>query len=138
MTGLLSIGKTKDTKTFELLDPITEEVLKNADGSPMTITVYGPYASAYALRISEMNRDELNEKASSGETKLTDDEIEDRMLRSAAAKIADWRITIDKDPEPFSVEKAIEVLRQFRYVMFQVLAEVGNTENFFDKSNVNC
>jgi hypothetical protein len=135
--SLLAIGKTKDTKTLELTHPATGEVLKNADDSPMTITIYGPYSSAYYKRIAELNRDALNDKAASGDTKLTDEEVEERMFRDAAAKIADWNITIANDPEPFSVEKAIEVFRDFRYVFFQVLGETGSTENFFDKSNAN-
>ena len=41
---LMNIGTTKETTDVVLYNPVNSEVLRNEDGSEMTVTVHGPYS----------------------------------------------------------------------------------------------
>jgi hypothetical protein len=131
--GLNSIGKIKETTEVELLHPATGEVLLNDDGSPMTITVHGPYSSTYkAINHAQQNKRLMKAQRTGGKMNLTAEEIESSALDLLVKCTEAWNLTLDTEPEEFSQDKARQVYLDHPWVREQVDAVFGDTRAFLD------
>jgi len=131
--GLNDIGVVKDTTDVELTHPKTGETLTNGDGSPMVITVHGPYSKHYkAVAHAQTNKRLMKAQRMGGKMNLTAEEIEAATLEQLVKCTAGWKITLDKEPEKFSEDKAREVYTNMPWVRDQVEAVFGDTRAFLD------
>lgn len=134
--GLKDIGRTKDTTEVELVHPSTGEVLLNGDGSPMTITVYGPYSSHYkSVSNNQQNRRLMKAQRMGGKVNITAEEIEASGLDLLVKCTVSWNLTLDEKPEKFSTDKAREIYTEYPWVREQVDAVFGDTRAFLEKSS---
>jgi hypothetical protein len=133
--SLREIGTVKDTTVITLRHPDSRKPNPiNADGTPMTITVHGPYSARYkaALRARQQAWMADADRATGGLT-LTPDEVEASTKMMLIACIEDWSITIEGDAKlPFSPEAAEQVFAEFPWVYDQVSAAAGSVSNFLD------
>ena len=129
--GLNDIGKVKETTDVELLHPATGEVLLNDDGTPMTITVHGPYSSTYkAVSHAQQNKRLMKAQRTGGKLNLSAEEIEASSLDLLVKCTEGWSLTLDKEPEEFSQDKARQVYLDHPWVREQVDAVFGDTRAF--------
>ena len=131
--GLNDIGKVKETTNVELLHPATGEVLLNDDGTPMTITVHGPYSSTYkAISHAQQNKRLMKAQRTGGKFNLSAEEIEASSLDLLVKCTEGWCLTLDKKPEEFSQDKARQVYLDHPWVREQVDAVFGDTRAFLE------
>lgn len=122
--GLNDIGKFKDTSTFELKHPASLEVLDNNDGSPMTITILGPYSKERKKVDYEVGKDRLN----------SDGDFFDFMEELAIRCTVDWKITLDDDKglEEFSEDVVRQVYKDHPWIVSQVQTALGDASSFLE------
>jgi len=131
--GLNDIGKVKETSDVELTHPATGEVLLNDDGTPMTITVHGPYSSTYkSISHAQQNKRLMKAQRTGGKMSLSAEEIEASSLDLLVKCTESWNLTLDKEPEEFSQDKARQVYLDYPWVREQVDAVFGDTRAFLD------
>lgn len=129
--GLNDIGKIKDTTDVELMHPTTGETLLNDDGTPMTITVHGPYSSTYkSVSHNQQNKRLMKAQRTGGKLNLTAEELEASSLELLVKCTDGWALTLDKKPEDFSQDKARQVYMEHPWVREQVDAVFGDTRAF--------
>lgn len=133
--SLRDVGTIKDTTVVTLKHPATRKPLPNADGTPMTVTVYGPYSARYKAVIREQQQARMGEAVGDALAPLTPDEIEALSDELMVRCIADWHITLEGDePLPYSPEAAEQVIAEFPWLRDQINAAMGNVATFLEPS----
>ena len=133
--GLRSVGRVKDTTVIQLKEPGGGRNFANNDGTPMTITIHGPYSARYKT-VQRLAERELAELARGlGESELGEI-IEKRHRETLLSCIEGWSITLDADPKakqiPFSRETAEEVFLEFPWLVEQVERAFSRVSNFLE------
>lgn len=109
-----------DTSTFEIKHPLTNEVLKKDDNTPMTITVYLPHAKEYKAAVHEQTNNRIK-RSQKGGVLYTSEEIEEATMTLLVKTTKDWAIQLDKKNPKFSFEVCREVYDKLPWVRAQVL-----------------
>lgn len=131
---LMNIGTTKETTDVVLYNPVNSEVLRNEDGSEMTITVHGPYSKKYkAISHAQQNRRLQKAQRTGGKLNLTAEEIEASALDLLVKCVEAWTITIGGEQPAASEAKVREVFEKLPWVREQVDAALGDAQAFLDK-----
>lgn len=131
---LMNIGTTKETTDVVLYNPINSEILKNEDGSEMTITVHGPYSKKYkAISHAQQNRRLQKAQRTGGKLNLSAEEIEAAALDLLVKCVDDWNITLGGEQPNCTEAKVREVFETLPWVREQVDAALGDTQAFLGK-----
>ena len=131
---LMNIGTTKETTDVTLYNPINSEILKNEDGSEMTITVHGPYSKKYkAISHAQQNRRLQKAQRTGGKLNLSAEEIEAAALDLLVKCVDDWNITLGGEQPNCTEAKVREVFETLPWVREQVDAALGDTQAFLGK-----
>lgn len=131
---LMNIGTAKDTTDVVLYNPVNSEVLRNEDGSEMTITVHGPYSKKYkAISHAQQNRRLQKAQRTGGKLNLTAEEIEASALDLLVKCVEKWNITIGGEMPEATEAKVREVFEALPWVREQVDAGLGDTQAFLGK-----
>lgn len=133
--SLRDVGVVKDATEVTLVHPVSRAPLHNADGTPMTITVCGPYSARYKALVREQQQKRIAELAKSGATPatLTPEEVELFSEELLIRSVIDWRITVEGDELlPFSEESVRSVFDEFPWVRPQIEAVIGNIAAFLE------
>lgn len=116
-----------DYATLQLRDPITDEVLTDNDGNPVTITLYGRDSSVY--RQAE-NR-EANKRLSKRKFKATKEQLDASGLEILAACTKDWSgIEWEGELMSCSQDNARKLYKAAPWVREQVDEFVDDRANF--------
>jgi hypothetical protein len=131
--SLRSIGKTKDTTTIALRAPDPKDKLLNEDGSPMTVTLYGPYSPQYRQAQRAMQREAVETGAASAT--MSEDELDARVEALLIASIKEWAITLDPEDGllPLNEANARALFTEFPWLRDQLLIAQGTVANFLDR-----
>lgn len=132
--SLRDVGTVKDTTTITLYHPATGADLLNADGTPMTVTIHGPYSARYKGILRDQQQKRVAEISRPGaRATMTAAEIEaltDDLLRQC---VETWEITLEGDEKlPFSREAVDDVFTEFPWLKDQVNAALGNVADFLE------
>ena len=121
---------TVDTVDVELKNPVNMEVMTNADGSPMTITMYLPHSKQYKeVRHAQTNK-RIQESQKKNRKTITAEEIENETLDLLVKTTAGWNITYkDKQPK-FSEDVAREIYELAAFIPEQLFEGVAEAEVF--------
>jgi hypothetical protein len=133
--SLRDVGGVKDTTTLTLRHPNPRKPDPlNADGTPMTITIHGPYSARYKAVLRERQQKWLSQGDKDGrQLTLTPEEVEESTRSTILACIEDWSLTLEGDEKlPFSPEAVTQVFEEFPWVYDQVAAAMGDISNFLD------
>jgi hypothetical protein len=131
--GLRDIGAVKDTATAILIDPRDSKPLLHADGTEMTVTLYGPFSATYKSVMREQQQRRVAAATGDTMTALTDTEIESYMNELTRRCIAGWDITLEgEDRLEFTPENVDMVFAEFPWLYDQCAAVLGRTAGFFD------
>jgi hypothetical protein len=105
------------------------EVVKNDDGSDMTVTVYGPWTKQYRSSGFDLASKRLRENK--GE-ELTFDQFEESSVELLAKVTADWNITYGGEKPEFTVEKAKEVYSHIFWIKPLLEQEINKAGDFLN------
>lgn len=131
---LLNIGTAKDTTEVTLYNPVNSEILLNADGSEMTITVHGPYSKKYkSISHAQQNRRLQKAQRTGGKLNVTAEEIEASALDLLIKCVESWNITLGGEQPACTEAKVREVFEMLPWVREQVDAALGDAQAFLDK-----
>jgi hypothetical protein len=131
---LMNIGTTKETTDVILYNPVNSEVLRNEDGSEMTITVHGPYSKKYkAISHAQQNRRLQKAQRTGGKLNLTAEELEASALDLLVKCVEAWNVTIGGETPVATEAKVREVFEKLPWVREQVDAALGDAQAFLDK-----
>lgn len=106
------------------------KVLKNDDGSDMTITVYAPHSKEYKKIVHEQTNKRIAEMQESGKTKLSSEDLAEAELETLAQTTKEWNITFGGDTPKLSVEKAKEVYEKVFWIKSQVDEAIEDSLDF--------
>lgn len=124
----------KDKITIELKKPGTDKVLTNDDGSPMTVTVYGPYSKTYRKITLENQGKYFSMFRKGKQVDLTPEEMAEMNFELVVKCIADWDITAGGE-KPKCTEKNIRnVLDRVPPIKDQIQSAVNDIESFLGNS----
>ena len=134
--SLRDVGSVKDTTTITLYHPATGKDLLNADKSPMTVTIHGPYSERYKSVLREQQQRRMTDMTRAGaRANLTPEEVEALSQELMHRCIEDWSITLEGDEKlPFSPEAVEPVMTEFPWVKDQISAAMGNVADFLEPS----
>jgi hypothetical protein len=133
--SLRKVAKVEDTTTITLVDPIDmETVLTNADGSPMTVTVLGPFSKKYKeLNFKVQDKRLKQMQRTGGKMQISAEELTRSAREILVGCVVDWNITVEDDPEPCTPEAVARVLEEFEWVASQLDIVIGSEQNFLAK-----
>lgn len=131
MTDLADLIPASETITVTLLHPNTAEVLKNEDGSDMTIDIYATWSRQY----KKAQYDEINARleAMKGDESLQDYDAEEATIAVLSRLTKSWNITY-KGSTP-DVDMAKEVYSAVTWIKNQVEGELNQDMVFTEVSS---
>lgn len=131
---LLQEAAVKDKIDVELKKPGTDETIMNDDGTPMTVTVYGPYSKTYR-RISFENQNKHLARFRKGdESELSVEELDEMMFNLVVKCVADWNITAAGEKPKCTEKKVRDILDKLPPIKDQVQAAINDTKSFLGNS----
>lgn len=117
---LLDLTPKTDEIVVAIKHPTKGEVLKNDDGSDMTITLYAPYSKEYKKVLHEMTNKRLKKMQAKGKNEITAEEIEEATLDTLAKTTKEWNITFGGEVPKLSVAKAKEIYDTVFWIKAQI------------------
>lgn len=133
--GLNDVGQVHDTTTVTLYHPKTGEPLFNADGSEMTVEVYGPYSEhSKKIERERQNRRLARAQRAGRATTLTAEQLESEDFEQFVKCVKSWNLTVDKEPEEFSETNVRAVFTDHPWAREQVQAVMVDTQAFLSDS----
>ena len=122
---------TVDTVDVEIKSPVDQSVMKNEDGTPMTITMYLPHSKEYkAVRHDQTNR-RIQASQKKGGNKVTAQEIEAETIELLVKTTAGWDVTYKgKHLKEFDPKVAKEMYELATFISEQLFEGVAEAEVF--------
>jgi len=120
MTDLIDLTPKSEELVVALKHPATGEVLKNEDGSDMTITVFAPYSKEYKKVLHEMTNKRLKKLQGKGAKEITAEELDEISLDSLAKTTKEWNITFSGEKPKLSLAKAREIYERVFWIKAQI------------------
>lgn len=134
MSDILSIGTPKETTEVTIYNPSTSEILMNADGTEMTVTVYGPYSKRYKqVAHAQQNRRLQRAQRTGGRVNLTAEEIEASALDLLVKCVSDWNITVGGEKPECTEAKVREIFEAVPWLKEQVDSGMMDSQAFLAK-----
>lgn len=135
--ALKDVGNLSDTVVVTLRHPDPRQKLTpNADGTPMTVTLYGPHSTHYKAVVREQQQ--RHTEAGAGVNPLSAfsaEDIEEMETEALKRCIADWNLTLEgEDKFPFTPENVDALFAEVNWVSNQLFAAWGNTAGFLAPS----
>lgn len=112
-----------ETITVELLSPMAPyEVIKNPDGSPMTIELYATHSKFYRSEMHEQTNKRIKQmsKKRNTSTDITAQELESAGINLLAKMTKSWNITYGDEVPKLTVEKAEEIYTEVFWIRSQL------------------
>ena len=114
----------------ELVHPVSGEVLKNDDGSTMTITLLAPHSKEYKKAQHEQITKQINKAQKDKTTEVDYSDIENSTLEVLSKTTKAWNITYDGDKPKLTAAKARAVYEEVFWIKEQLEAKVSDALDF--------
>lgn len=125
----LNLLVPEETHTFQIKHPITFKPLFDADGKPMTATVYSPFSDKFKRIAHEQAKKRISKAKKDKE--LGYDELDEFTLEMMADSLSDWYVVFDGKPLEFSKDNAKALFKKLPWFLEQVKEAQDNIEHFF-------
>ena len=119
-----------DDLVISVIHPVTSEVLKNDDGTVMTITVMSPYSKEYKKLQHEQITKRLNKAQKSKSQEVDYSDIEEATLEVLSKATKSWDITFDGEKPELTVDKAKAMYEDVFWLKTQLEEEVSESMAF--------
>lgn len=127
---LMDLTPKTDLIVVTIKHPLTEEPLKNEDGSEMTITVYAPYSKEYKSVVHGIANKRLKAAQGKKSTEYTMEELEAATLESLVKTTKEWNITYGGGKPKLTEAKAKEVYDKVFWIKAQIEGAVETSLDF--------
>lgn len=119
----MALTKLKELTTIKIIDPATEEVALDSKKKEMFVEIYSADSKKFRKISADIARENEKKKA----TKKNPDVL---ITEQLANLIASWNIETDEGAVPLTVENAIYVLDEYRYIRDAILETITDRKNF--------
>tara|TARA_R110000787_G_scaffold119051_2_gene229972 strand:- start:48 stop:446 length:399 start_codon:yes stop_codon:yes gene_type:complete len=119
-----------DDLVISVIHPVTSEVLKNDDGTVMTITVMSPYSKEYKKLQHEQITKRLKKAQKSKSQEVDYSDIEEATLEVLSKATKSWDITFDGEKPELTVDKAKAMYEDVFWLKTQLEEEVSESMAF--------
>lgn len=127
---LINLVPKSDTVEVKIKHPGTLEVLKNDDGSDMTITVYAPHAKQHKKVIHDLANKRIKASQKKNAKEITIEDLEEATLETLARVTKEWNITYNGEKPALTEAKAREVYEKVFWIKAQVERDVDESLDF--------
>lgn len=127
---LINLVPKSDTVEVKIKHPGTLEVLKNDDGSDMTITVYAPHAKQHKKVIHDLTNKRIKASQKKNAKEITIEDLEEATLETLARVTKEWNITYNGEKPVLTEAKAREVYEKVFWIKAQVERDVDESLDF--------
>lgn len=127
---LMNLKPTSDVVEVTLTHPSTSEVLKNEDGTAMTITMYASHSKEYKVIVHEQTNKRLKLAQSKVKTDITSELIEEASLDLLSSATKSWNITYGKKTPELTRELAKEIYQDVFWIKDQIEEAVADSLDF--------
>ena len=119
----MALAKLKDTTVVKIIDPSTEEVAVDSKKKEMFVEIYSADSKKFRKISADIARENEKKKAS----KKNPDVL---ITEQLANLIASWNVELETGHIDLTVENAIFVLDEYRYIRDQILETITDRKNF--------
>lgn len=120
----MALTKLKELTTIKIIDPATEEVAVDSKKKEMFVEIYSADSKKFRKISADIARENEKKKAS----KKNPDVL---ITEQLANMIASWNIEVEEGVSlPLTIENAIMVLDELRYIRDQILESVTDRKLF--------
>lgn len=127
---LMNLKPTSDVVEVTLTHPSTSEVLKNEDGTAMTITMYASHSKEYKIIVHEQTNKRLKLAQSKVKTDITSELIEEASLDLLSSATKSWNITYGKKTPELTRGLAKEIYQEVFWIKDQIEEAVADSLDF--------
>ena len=126
----MNLKPTSDVVEVTLTHPSTSEVLKNEDGTAMTITMYASHSKEYKIIVHEQTNKRLKLAQSKVKTDITSELIEEASLDLLSSATKSWNITYGKKTPELTRGLAKEIYQEVFWIKDQIEEAVADSLDF--------
>ena len=119
----MALTKLKELTTIKIIDPATEEVAIDSKKKEMFVEIYSADSKKFRKTSADIARENEKKKAS----KKNPDVL---ITEQLANLIASWNVELETGHIDLTVENAIFVLDEYRYIRDQILETITDRKNF--------
>lgn len=119
----MALTKLKELTTIKIIDPATEEVAIDSKKKEMFVEIYSADSKKFRKISADIARENEKKKAS----KKNPDVL---ITEQLANLIASWNIELEDGHKELTIENAIFVLDEYRYIRDQILETITDRKNF--------
>lgn len=119
----MALTKLKELTTIKIIDPATEEIDLDSNGKELFVEIYSADSKKFRKVSADIARENEKKKA----TKKNPDVL---ITEQLANLIASWNIELETGSIDLTVENAIFVLDEYRYIRDQILETITDRKNF--------
>lgn len=130
---LNSLEVKNDVATIAIYHPTENTIIKNDDGTDMTISVYGKYSRRYREIQQNQQNARLKRAERSNKLKLTASEIIADRLELTVGCVESWNIQLDGSVPPCTPDNIRSVFERFPWIREQIETEMEETQAFLNK-----
>ena len=119
-----------DTVEVILMHPSTGDPLTKADGTEMSITVYGTHSKVYRAVDFEQKNKYLQKARKQRKIDIKAEDIESNGLEVLSKLVKEWDIVISGKCPELTVDNAMNLFRDYPWIKDQVEEAISDTNSF--------
>ena len=119
----MALTKLKELTTIKIIDPATEEIAIDSKKKEMFVEIYSADSKKFRKISADIARENEKKKASKKNPDIL-------ITEQLANLIASWNIELETGHIELTVENAIFVLDEYRYIRDQILETITDRKNF--------
>lgn len=127
---LINLTPKTDEIVVKVKHPVTEEVLKNDDGSEMTITLYANHSKEYKKVVHGIANKRIKKAKDTKSSDFTMEDLEEATLETLIKVTKEWNITYDGSSPKLTEAKAREVYEKVFWIKPQLELAMESSLDF--------
>lgn len=127
---LKDLTPKSDTVDIELFHPNTGKVLKNEDGSAMTISLYLPHSKEHKAAVHKQTNSKLKKMQKGGKIDITAEEIDESTYDLMADITHSWNVTYDGKQPKLTRNTAKKLYQEVFWIRSQLEAGLEDALDF--------
>lgn len=127
---LESIGAPKDTATITLFHPVSGDELRDGEGSPMYVEVYGQDSDVFRKIDRAIANRNIQKARKSRNSSLTADQMESQRLERIVKCVRSWNLVIGGQSPECDESTVREVMEKYDWLRDQAEEGIYDRANF--------